>query len=169
MILGPELARHRPKDAGSDRLGLIVDQHGGVRIEPDYRPVRAADVLGGAHHHRLHHVALLDATARDRLLDRDDDDVADRGVPTLRSAQNFDAHHAPRARIVGDAEIGLHLYHGLAAFFELRLRRRLADDDPALELRDRARLLDRDGVADLLGLVFDVRVVVLRPAHGLLQ
>src|SRR5579863_2206806 len=52
---------------------------------------------------------------------------------------------------------------------QLRLRRRLADDDPALELRDRPRLLDRDGVADLLGLVLDVRVVVLRPAHGLLE
>jgi hypothetical protein len=48
-------------------------------------------------------------------------------------------------------------------------RRRLADDNPALEFRDRPRLLDRDGVANLLGLVFNMRVVVLGPAHGLLE
>ena len=48
-------------------------------------------------------------------------DVADRGVTTLRSAQNFDAHHASRTRIVGDVEIGLHLYHGLTAFLNYAL------------------------------------------------
>src|SRR5271165_3473117 len=50
-----------------------------------------------------------------------------------------------------------------------RFLRRLVDDDPALELRDRLRLLDGYGVADFLRLVLDMRVVVLRPPHGLLQ
>ena len=38
-----------------------------------------------AHDDGLHHVALLHAAARDRFLDRDDDDVADRGVLALAS------------------------------------------------------------------------------------
>ena len=104
----------RPEDAGADRLALRVDQHRGVAVEADQRAVGPAHALGGAHHDGLHHLALLHAAARDRLLDRDDDDVADRGVFALRAAQHLDALNAPRAGIVGDVEIGLHLDHGLS-------------------------------------------------------
>src|SRR6202030_3675608 len=82
-------------------------------VETDDRAVGALDVLGDAHDHGLHHVALLDAAARDRLLHRDDDDVADGGVFSLRAAQHLDAHDAARAGIVRHVEVGLHLDHGL--------------------------------------------------------
>src|SRR6185437_3794278 len=106
-----QLARDRPEDARADRLALLGDQHRGVAVEADRAAVRPADLLGRAHDHRLMHVALLDAAARDRLLDRDDDDVAHGGRLALRAAQHLDALDAPRARIVGHIEIGLHLDH----------------------------------------------------------
>src|SRR5260221_290346 len=74
-------------------------------------PVGPADLLRRAHDHGLVHVALLDAAARDRLLDRDDDDVAHRRRLALGAAQHLDALDAARAGIVGDIEIGLHLNH----------------------------------------------------------
>src|SRR6476660_7247568 len=111
VVPGPELARHRPEDARADRLALRVDQHSGVAIEADQRAVGAAHALRGAHHHRLHHLARLDAAAQARLLDGDDDGVADRGVPALRPAQHLDALQAARAGVVGHVEIGLHLDH----------------------------------------------------------
>src|SRR5438046_2838317 len=46
-----------------------------------------------------------------RLLDRDDDDSADRRGLALRPAEHLDALNPPRAGIVGDVEIGLHLDH----------------------------------------------------------
>src|SRR6185437_14016884 len=106
-----QLARDRPEDARADRLALLGDQHRGVAVEADRAAVRPADLLGRAHDHRLMHVALLDAAARDRLLDRDDDDVAHSGRLALGAAQHLDALDAPRARIVGHIEIGLHLDH----------------------------------------------------------
>src|SRR5262249_9536648 len=99
------------EDAGADRLHLWVDQHRGVAVETDDRAVRALDVLRYPHHHRLHHVALLHAPARYRLLHRHHDHVADRGVFALRAAQDLDAHDAARAGIVRHVEVGLHLDH----------------------------------------------------------
>src|SRR5687768_17211481 len=58
VVLGPQLARHRTEDARADRLALRVDQHVGVAVEADQRPVGAAHALGRAHHHRLHLLAL---------------------------------------------------------------------------------------------------------------
>src|SRR3954471_17320150 len=58
VVLGAKLARHRSEDARADRLGLIVDEHGRIPVEPDDAAVGATDILGGAHDHRLHHVAL---------------------------------------------------------------------------------------------------------------
>src|SRR5262249_23162148 len=54
VVLGAQLARNRSEDAGADRLFLVVDQHGGVLVEADHAAARPANVLGGAHHHRLH-------------------------------------------------------------------------------------------------------------------
>src|SRR5882762_7798177 len=77
-LAGAQLARHRSEDARADRLALLVDEHRRVPVEADGAAVRPADLLRRADDHRLVHVALFDAAARDRLLDRDDDDVADR-------------------------------------------------------------------------------------------
>ncbi len=62
---------------------------------------------------------------RDRLLDRDDDDVADRGVLALRAAEHLDAHDLLGARVVGDVQDRLHLNHGLVSVALLRFARAL--------------------------------------------
>src|SRR5262249_47939692 len=148
VILGAKFTRYRTKDAGADRLHLRVDQHRGIAIEADDRAVRTLDVLGDPHHHRLHHLALLHPPARDRLLDRHDDHVADGRVFALRPAQDLDAHDAAGAGIVRHVEVGLHLNHDATAVLSIfprapRLHDFLllaADHFPALELGKRAAL-----------------------------
>jgi len=82
-----------------------------LRDAPDLAAVGAADALGDPHDDGLHDLALLHAPLRDRLLDGDDDDVAEAGVPTPRAAQHLDALDALRAGVVGDLEDGAHLDH----------------------------------------------------------
>src|SRR4051794_31962482 len=79
VLLRPQLAHHRAEDAGADRLARLVDQHRGVVVEADRRAVCAPHRIGGADDDGAMHLALLDLGARDRLLDRDDDHVADAG------------------------------------------------------------------------------------------
>ena len=55
----------------------------------------------------LRDLALLHLGVRDRLLDRHDDDVADRGVLAPRAAEHLDAHDLLGARVVGDVEGGV--------------------------------------------------------------
>src|SRR5215470_10647479 len=172
-LLAAQLARHRPEDAGADRLALLVDQHRRVAVEADRAAVGAADLLGGAHDHRLVDVALLHPATRDRVLDRDDDDVADGRVLALRPAQHLDALHPAGAGIVGDFQVGLHLNHGttsLAGRGRVDDGRALggADDLPLLGLRDRPAFLDGHGIADLAAVVLVMRRVLLRAANELL-
>jgi len=58
------------------------------------------------------HLVSLCVTARNRLLDRDDDNVTDGGIFPLRAAEHLDALHAARAGIVGHVENRSHLNHG---------------------------------------------------------
>src|SRR5205823_5267856 len=95
----------------ADRLTLPRNQHRRVAVEADRAAVDAADLLGRADDDGAMHIAFLDPAARDRLLDRDDDHVADPGGLALRAAEHLDALHPPRAGIVGNIEIGLHLDH----------------------------------------------------------
>src|SRR3954471_11625064 len=124
MLLRPELAHDRAEDARADRLRIVVDQHGRVRIEADGRAVGTMDVLGGPHDHGLVDVALLHAAPRRRFLDGDDDDVANAGKAPLGTAQHLDALDALGAAIVGDLKVGLHLDHRSNSFFILVPRRR---------------------------------------------
>src|SRR5258706_3001401 len=171
-LLAAQLARHRPEDAGADRLALLGDQHRRVAVEADRAAVGPADLLGRAHDHRLVDVALLHPAARDRVLDRDDDDVADGRVFPLRPAQHLDALHPAGAGIVGDFQVGLHLNHGSTS---LAGRGRVgsgrapgADDFPLLGLGDRPAFLDGHGVADLAAVVLVMRRVLLGAANELL-
>src|SRR5690606_15595949 len=91
-LLGPQLAGHRSEDARADGLELVVEQHRGVAVEADQRPVRPAHALGGAHHDGVVDLALLDPTARLGFLDAHLDDVADARVATLGAAQHLDTH-----------------------------------------------------------------------------
>src|SRR5262249_2355806 len=54
---------------------------------------------------------LLHAAARDGFLHAHHDGVADIGVAALGTAEHLDAHHAARAGIVGDVQLGGHLNH----------------------------------------------------------
>src|SRR6218665_2385941 len=64
VVLSAEFARNRSEDTRADRLFLVIDKNCCVVIETDDAAVSAADVLGGTNYNRLHHVALLDAAAR---------------------------------------------------------------------------------------------------------
>src|SRR6185312_3607837 len=113
VVLRAQFARNRSEDTGADRLGRLVDDHGGIGVETDHRTVLALDVLGRTHDDGAQDVALLDAAARNRFLDRNNDQVAHRGVAALRAAQHLDAHDPARARIIGHIQVSLHLNHDL--------------------------------------------------------
>src|SRR2546422_6820661 len=93
-------------------LALVGDEHGGVLVEPDVGAILALGLLGRAHDHRLHHLALFDLAGGDGVLDRDDDDVAQPRVAALGPAEHADHERAPRARVVRDLEHRFLLHHG---------------------------------------------------------
>src|SRR3989449_5069551 len=107
-----QLAPHRPEDAGRTGLPLVGNEHGGVLVEPDVGAILALSLLGRAHDHRLHHLALFDLAGGDGVLDRHDDDVAQPRVATLGPAEHADHEGAPRARVVRDLEYRFLLHHG---------------------------------------------------------
>src|SRR6266487_460722 len=109
--LVPQLAPDRAEDTGATRVATVLDDHGGVLVEADVRPVRPPLLLRGTHHDGLDHVALLHTGARDRVLDRGDDDVADARVAPTRAAEHPDAQNLPGTRVVGDAQSRLLLDH----------------------------------------------------------
>src|SRR6266516_3413154 len=111
-LLVAQLAAHRAENTSGPRLTLVVDQHGGVLVEPDVGAVFASSLFGRPHDHRLGHLALLHLTGGDGVLDRDDHDVAQPRVATLGPAEHADHERAPRARVVRDLELRFLLYHG---------------------------------------------------------
>src|SRR3954451_1795884 len=110
-----QLAGHRPEDARAARVVRGVDDHGGVLVERDVRPVLAPELLLRAHDDGLDDLALLDRALRVGLLDGGGDDVADAGVAPPRAALDADAEDLARAGVVGDLEAGLVLNHGYFA------------------------------------------------------
>ena len=64
-----KLTGHRAKYTRADRLALLVDQNRGVAVEANGAAVRTPMSLAVRTTTALHHVALLDASARDRLFD----------------------------------------------------------------------------------------------------
>ena len=120
-----------PKMRGAARVRLLVDQHHGVVVEPDVGTVRPAALLRGADDDGLHHLALLHAAARQRVLDGAHDDVADARVPPTGAAEHADAQDLLGPRVVRDLAPCLLLDHLLGPLHDL-------DDPPALALRQRA-------------------------------
>jgi len=76
MALGAKLARDGAKDTRADRLQLIIDEDRRIAVEPDRAAIRAPHFLGGAHDDGFQDIALLHASARNGVLDRNHDDVA---------------------------------------------------------------------------------------------
>src|SRR3954470_11637500 len=99
-----QLAGHRPEDARAARVVLRVDDHGGVLVEGDVRPVVAPELLLRAHDDGLDDLALLDRALRAGLLDRRGDDVPDVRVAALGAALHADDEDLAGARVVGDLE-----------------------------------------------------------------
>src|SRR5204863_556425 len=104
----------------------------------DVRAILPLRLLGCAHDDRLHHLALFDLARGDRVLDRDDHDVAQPRVPAFGAAEHTDHEGLPGTRVVRDPENRLLLYHGPVP----PSARPLDDLDhtPPLPLRERARL-----------------------------
>src|SRR5688572_966699 len=114
--LGAQLARDGSEDARADRLELVREQHGGVRVEAQQRAIGTAHAAPGAHDDGVVNLALLDLAARNRVLDGHLDDVADLRIAPARTAEHLDAHQRPGAAVVGGVEHGLQLDHCALAF-----------------------------------------------------
>src|SRR5437764_1342660 len=99
-----QLAADRAEDARAARVATVTDQHGSVLVEADVGAVRAPTLLRGPDDDRLDDVALLHARTRERVLDRADDDVADRGVAAPGAAEHTNAEQLLGAGVVGDAK-----------------------------------------------------------------
>ena len=68
-------------------------------------------LLDGTNDDCLDNVALLDRSARDRVLDRGDDDVAQAGIASLRSTEHADGKEFLGTRVVGDMKPRFLLNH----------------------------------------------------------
>src|SRR5690606_18108762 len=95
----------------TDRLQLIVQQHGGIAVELDQRAILATHALGGTNHHGIVDLALLHAATRRSGFDSDLDHVTDTSVTALGTTQHLDAHDFTRTRVVGYFEPALSLNH----------------------------------------------------------
>src|SRR5216684_7027173 len=104
-----QFAGDGPEDARADRLALIVDEHGGVPIEPDVRAVAPALLLDGPHDDRLHDRPLLDGRLGRRFLHRRGDDVAEARVAPGGAADRVDDRNLARAGVIGDVQDRSHL------------------------------------------------------------
>src|SRR5699024_5444396 len=117
----PQLAAHRAEDAGTPRLTVASEDHGGVLVEPDVRAVRPAALLRCADNDGTDEIALLHVDTGDRILDGGDDGVADPRVAATGSAQHTDAQDLLGSGVVGDLEPRLLLDHRLTPVVSLVL------------------------------------------------
>src|SRR5688572_7930832 len=125
VLLVAQLARHRTEDTRRSWLALLVDDHDGVLVEPDVAAVLPARLLDRAHHHRARDVRLLHRPVGQRVLDRDDHEIAEAGVAPPRSAKHADHQGTFGTRVVRHLDHRFLLDHGvtLLAFFSVRARR----------------------------------------------
>src|SRR5574343_1294902 len=91
--LGTQFAGYRAKDARANRLELVVEENSGIAVKAYQRAVRTTNTLGGANHHSIVNITLLDATARRSILDADLDDVTNARIAAPGSTQHFDTHY----------------------------------------------------------------------------
>src|SRR3954468_25011077 len=77
VLLVAELARHGSEDTSRPRLACIVDDHNRVLVEANVGAVLAAGLLRRPHYHGSRDVRLLNGAVGERVLDGDDDDVAE--------------------------------------------------------------------------------------------
>src|SRR5690242_2693887 len=111
-LLVTQLAAHGAEDAGTTGVALgVLEDDGGVLVEPDVGTVRTTALLHGADDDGLDHVTLLHRATGDRVLDGGDDDVPDTGVAATGATENADAENLLGTRVVGDTQSRLLLDH----------------------------------------------------------
>src|SRR5215203_1263655 len=124
VLLVAKLARHRAEDTRRARLALLVDDHDGVLVEPDVAAIPAARLLHRPHDDRAGDLRLLHRPVRQRVLDRDDHQIAEAGIAPPRSAKHADHERAFGARIVRHLDHRFLLDHGLTLLAVLSVRAR---------------------------------------------
>src|SRR5215213_2247329 len=164
VLLVAELAGHRTEDARRARLALIVDDHHGVLVEADVAAVLPPRLLHRAHDHRAGDFRLLHRTVRQRILDRDDHEIAEPGIAPPRAAKHADHERAFGARIVRHLDDGFLLNHGSSL---LACALDDLDHAPPLVLRQRAGLHDAHSVPGLGRVLLVVRFHPLRAGDHL--
>ena len=93
------------------KVTVVLEDDGRVLVELDVGTVDTTTLLGRADDDGLDHVALLHVATGDRVLDGGDDEVADAGIPTTRTAEHADAKDLLGTGVVGDAQSRLLLDH----------------------------------------------------------
>src|SRR6266496_2321938 len=88
-----QLATHWAEDAGTAGVATVLDDDGGILVEPDVRAVGTPPLLGGADDDRLDDVTLLHTRTRNGVLDRGHDDVADARVTAAGATEHTDAQN----------------------------------------------------------------------------
>src|SRR3954470_6776828 len=164
VLLLAELAGHRAEDTRRPRLARIIDDHHGVLVEADVAAVLPPRLLHRAHDDRLGDVALLHRPVRERVLHGHDDDVAEAGIAPACAAEDADDERRLGARVVRDLHHRFLLDHGRSP---LACAVDDLDQPPPLVLRQRARLDDAHGVADLRRVLLVVGLQPLRARHHL--
>src|SRR6185503_9527037 len=164
VLLLAQLAGDRAEDTRRPRLARIIDDHHGVLVEADVAAVLPPRLLHRAHDDRLRDVALLHRPVRERVLHGHDDDVAEAGIAPARSAEDADHERRLGPRVVRDLHHRLLLDHGRPP---LPCTLHDLDDTPPLVLRQRTRLHDPHGVADLRRVLLVVGLQALRARHHL--
>src|SRR5262245_26124076 len=106
-----QFAGNRTEHAGPDRLALIVDEHGGVPVEPDVAAVAAPLLLHRANDHGLHDLTFLHVGLGRRFLHRGGDHITQPRVAAGRTANRIDDGDLARAGVVGDVQDPEHMNH----------------------------------------------------------
>src|SRR5438067_9841343 len=132
-LLGAQLARHRPEDAGTDRLQLGVQQDSSIAVELDQGTVLAAHTFGGTHDNSVVNFTLFDAATWGCDFDGDLDHVANACITALGAAQYLDAQNFFGTGIVGHFQPAFGLNHDI--FFPNLSRRNPTENRrPAVSL-----------------------------------
>src|SRR5262245_21948243 len=106
-----QFAGHRSEHARADRLALVVDQHGGIAIEPDVGAVAPALFLDGPDNHGFDDLPLFDVRFGRRFLHRRRHDIAKTGIAAGGPANRVDDRDLASAGVIGDVQDRSHLNH----------------------------------------------------------
>ena len=104
MCIRDRLTADRPEDTGAAGLPICLQNDRSVLVERDVRAISATSRLAGTNDNRLDDVALLDVTARDRVLNGRDNGVTEARVAALRSPEHTNREQLLGAAVVGNLE-----------------------------------------------------------------